>query len=137
MSVALLLITHDTLGADLVHTATKMLGRCPLETATLTVTLDGDPDLLQSQAQGMLEAMDQGDGVLVMTDMYGSTPSNIANRLLAGHHAAVVAGLNLPMLVRVLNYAGLDLAALSEKARSGGCDGIIVCNGGTGEHCDP
>jgi PTS system mannose-specific IIA component len=137
MSVAILLITHNDLGASLVDTATKMLGRCPLVTETLAVALDGDPDQIQTRAQGLVDHIDQGDGVLVMTDMFGATPSNIANRLLGGR-VAVVAGLNLPMLVRALNYAHLGLADLSEKARSGGCDGVILCTTRDGENCrDP
>jgi PTS system mannose-specific IIA component len=127
MSVGLLLITHDELGSSLVETATKMLGRCPLLTETLAVTLDGDPDILQLQARRMLEDLDQGEGVLVLTDMYGATPSNIANRLLEVERVAVVAGVNLPMLVRVLNYADLNLAGLTEKAHSGGRDGVLLC----------
>ena len=62
----------------------------------------------------------------VLTDMYGSTPSNIACRL-TGTHTKVVAGINLPMLIRVLNYPRLTLTELAEKALSGGRDGIMYC----------
>jgi PTS system ascorbate-specific IIA component len=128
MSVSLLLITHNELGSSLLETATKMLGNCPLLTEALAVTQGCDPDLLRSQARRMVTDLDRGDGVLVMADMYGSTPSNIASALRRPGRVAVVAGVNLPMLVRVLNYPHLDLAALTEKALSGGRDGIISCN---------
>jgi PTS system ascorbate-specific IIA component len=75
----------------------------------------------------MLRELDAGDGVLVLTDMFGSTPSNIATRLRAPGALAVVAGVNLPMLVRVLNYASLDLQALVDKAASGGARGVLRC----------
>ena len=75
----------------------------------------------------MIEQLDQGDGVLILTDMYGSTPGNIACALGQNNRVAVVAGLNLPMLVRVLNYPQLDLHTLAEKAESGGRIGIVPC----------
>ena len=82
---------------------------------------------MREQAQGMVQELDRGDGVLVLTDMYGSTPSNIAAGLQKEGKVSVVAGINLPMLIRVLNYPFLDLAALAEKALSGGRDGILPC----------
>jgi PTS system mannose-specific IIA component len=128
MSVGLLLISHNELASNLLETATKMLGRCPLTTETLTVSISSDPSLMQEQALAMYHDLDQGDGVLILTDMYGSTPSNIASRLLEKNRSALVTGLNLPMLVRVLNYADLNLPELAAKALSGGCDGVIAVN---------
>jgi PTS system ascorbate-specific IIA component len=129
MSVALLLITHNDLGSVLLETATKMLGHCPLLTETLAVTEHSDPDLLAVQSRRMLEDLDGGQGVLVLADMFGATPSNIATRLRRPGRVSVVAGINLPMLVRVLNYPQLDLKALTEKALTGGRDGVVSCNG--------
>jgi PTS system ascorbate-specific IIA component len=60
--------------------------------------------------------------------MFGSTPSNIATSLERDGHVAVVSGINLPMLVRVLNYPHLSLAGLTAKALSGGSDGILDCS---------
>jgi PTS system ascorbate-specific IIA component len=71
--------------------------------------------------------MDQGQGVLVLTDIFGSTPSNIAASLAEDGRIAVVAGLNLPMLVRVLNYPEDPLEGLTEKAIVGGNRGILAC----------
>lgn len=126
MTVGLLLITHYNLGTSLLETVTKMLNSCPLLTETLSVTHDSDPKLLEAQARQMLQSLNQGQGVLVLTDLYGSTPANIASRLQDGR-TAVVSGINLPMLVRVLNYSQLDLSDLTEKALSGGRDGVITC----------
>ena len=77
----------------------------------------------------ILDQLDEGDGVLVLTDAYGSTPSNIACRLGARRQVAVVTGLNLPMLLRVLNYPALPLDELKEKAVSGGRDGVLLVPG--------
>lgn len=128
MSVGLLIITHGHIGEQLLETAKSMLGICPLQTAHLVVSGACDPDRLLEQAQRWCAELDGGDGVLVLTDMYGSTPSNIANRLLVGQaNVRVIAGINLPMLVRVLNYPSLDLHELVTKALTGGHDGILLC----------
>lgn len=127
MSIGLLLITHNDIGSALLETVTNMLGVCPLLAKTLAVLPDSDPRQLAETAKAMANELDQGDGVLVLTDMFGSTPSNIASTLQQQGKISVVAGVNLPMLVRVLNYHGLDLTTLTEKARSGGSDGVLVC----------
>ncbi len=125
--VAILLITHDQVGRALVDTAVTSLGFCPLATAVLTVARNADPDVLLSSATQMATSLDQGDGVLVLTDMYGSTPSNIACRL-GNERIRIVAGVNLPMLMRVLNYSNLGLEELTKKALTGGRDGILSCH---------
>jgi PTS system ascorbate-specific IIA component len=127
MSVGLLIITHGRIGEDLLETAKYMLGVCPLQTAYMAVSQSSDPEKLFDQAKRICESLDQGDGVLVLTDIYGSTPSNVANRLLEESYIQVVAGINLPMLVRVLNYPGLNLHKMINKALSGGHDGILLC----------
>lgn len=124
MSVGVLIISHDGIGPALLGTATLMLNDCPLQTKLLTVSRDCDPDQLAEDAIEQLDALDSGDGVLVLTDLYGSTPCNIAQRLAPQHHIQVVSGLNLSMLIRVFNYPQLTLEELSENAISGGKDGI-------------
>ena len=127
MSVGVLMITHSAIGPALQETATKMLGKCPLLVETLSVTNEDNVELMREQARGMVQDLDHGDGVLILTDMYGSTPSNIAAALQNDGKVCAIAGVNLPMLIRVLNYPVLDLATLSEKALSGGRDGILLC----------
>lgn len=126
MTIGLLIITHNNIGTDLVDTATAMLGVCPIATEILPVSQKSDPEAVLKKARLLLAELDQGNGVLVLTDMYGSTPSNIAHSLLDGARARVIAGVNLPMLVRVLNYPRLSLDELAEKALSGGRDGIMA-----------
>ena len=127
MPVGLLIITHSHIGEQLLETAKTVLDVCPLQTAHLVVPELCDPENLLQQARRSYHELDRGDGVLVLTDMYGSTPSNIANRLLEESNVQVVAGINLPMLVRVLNYPSLNLHELVNKALSGGHDGILLC----------
>ncbi|MCG5534566.1 PTS sugar transporter subunit IIA [Ectothiorhodospira mobilis] len=127
MSVGLLIITHNRIGEDLLSTARSMMGTIPLETRCLAVSQAEDPDEVLTRALEDYHHLNAGDGVLVLTDMYGSTPSNIANRLMQQPRVQVIAGINLPMLVRVLNYPTLRLHELVNKAISGGHDGILLC----------
>lgn len=127
MTVGVLVITHEEVGKALLDAAVNMLGLCPLATETLTVQRDVDPETLVQRARVALAGLDTGDGVLVLTDMYGSTPSNIACRLFENGQVEVVSGINLSMLVRVLNYPSLSLHELTEKALSGGHEGIMAC----------
>ena len=124
MSVGILIISHDGIGPAILGTATLMLNDCPLQTKLLTTSRDCDPDQLTEDAIEQVEALDTGEGVLVLTDLYGSTPYNIAQKLTSQRQVHVVSGLNLSMLIRVFNYPKLTLEELSEKAVTGGKDGI-------------
>ncbi|MBW9269569.1 MAG: PTS fructose transporter subunit IIA, partial [Candidatus Thiodiazotropha sp. (ex. Lucinisca nassula)] len=78
MSIGLLLITHSRIGDALVETVKKMFVELPLSIKTLTVSTECNPDQIKTEAHQLVEDLDDGDGVLVFTDIYGSTPSNIA-----------------------------------------------------------
>lgn len=127
MSVGILIITHAKVGEALIETADKMLGGLPLRVEVMPIPLDCEPNNSLEQAQQQIQSLDDGDGVLVLTDMFGSTPSNVANHLLERQGVCVITGVNLPMLIRVLNYPRLTLEELSQKALSGGTDGIMQC----------
>lgn len=136
MSVGLLIITHNDIGACLLATATRMLGQCPLPAKTLAVHEESQRDSLIRQARRMAAELDGGDGVLVLTDLFGSTPANIATALQADD-VRVLTGVNLPMLVRLLNYAALSLPEIADKALSGGRDGVVLCAGSGPEGVGP
>jgi PTS system ascorbate-specific IIA component len=129
MSVGLLLITHDGIGQQLLNTVAGITGCTPLRVKTIGVTINCDPDQVASAAGQLCSTLDHGDGVLVLTDLFGSTPSNIAVRLLEEHRVLVLAGVNVPMLVRIFNYPSLSLEELGNKANSGARDGVIVTPG--------
>ncbi len=127
MSIGLLLITHNRIGAELLSTAKTMLGYCPLQAEAMDIAQDCDPEEQRRRAKAIIERLDQGEGVLIMTDMYGGTPSNIACGMINGDRVTVVAGVNLPMLIRVLNYPQQDLATLTRKAEGGAHIGVRIC----------
>ncbi len=127
MSTGLLLITHGRLGQDMLDTVTMIMGQCPLQVKTLSCNRDCDPDDGFNGACKACEELDQGQGVLILTDLYGSTPSNIAARLLESYNVRIVSGINVPMLLRILNYPDTGLDRLAELAVEGAQNGVVVC----------
>lgn len=128
MSVSVLLVTHDRCGEILLNTVIKTFGNLPLPAKTLMVDTMQDPDECKYKLNQLLNFMDQGDGVLILSDLFGATPCNVASSILnqTDVNVRLVCGLNLPMLIRIMNYPQLSLDALAEKAYSGGRDGILA-----------
>ena len=123
--VGILLITHGGLGSCLLECATHVMGIRPEHAAALAVRPNDDPGIVLEQAQKLAASLDQGQGVLVMSDMFGATPSNIARRLLEPGRIEGLAGANLPMLVRALTYRNEPLSQLAEKAVTGCIAGAL------------
>ncbi len=126
MRVSILLVTHNNFGPLLLDTVVDTLGFCPLHTECLTIGQDSDPETQSARARELLAGFPSGGGVLILTDIFGATPCNLALRLKVEEPVRIVSGLNLPMLLRVFNYPTLDLDALAEKAVSGGRDGVML-----------
>ena len=127
MAVGILLITHEGIGSTLLAVALRLMRNLPLACEAFDVSFDGDPDSLLPQASAAMRRVDSGSGVLVLTDLYGATPSNIAARLARlGTPVRRVSALSLPMLLRVMNYADLDLDDLPAVAAAGARNGAIT-----------
>ncbi|MCB1774453.1 MAG: PTS fructose transporter subunit IIA [Gammaproteobacteria bacterium] len=128
MSVGVLLLTHPGVGNAMLHIATRIIGRTATPVKCLEVPPDAPLEPVCEQARSMLKVLDRGAGVLVLTDIYGATPHNIAREVACDQQrSTVLSGLNLPMLVRVFNYPDDDLDTLASKAAEGGTRGIISC----------
>lgn len=126
MAVGILLITHEGIGSALLASATRLLGRLPLRAEALEVPYDADAGRLLPVASAALRRVDGGAGVLVLTDLYGATPSNLAAEVAQlGTEVRRVSAVNLPMLLRIMNYADLELDALPAVAAAGGRNGVI------------
>ena len=127
MGVGVLLVTHEAMGEALVGAARHVLGRLPLPVDVIEVAASADPDNTLRDAARQARNLDEGAGVLVLTDLYGATPCNVAQRLPSlGITTHCVSGLNLPMLLRVLNYPEQSLDELAQTAASGGRGGIHI-----------
>jgi mannose PTS system EIIA component len=123
--IGILIIAHGSLGESLVGCVSHVLGKVPPQLKCLNVGTHQDPSELLPTAQQLVKDLDTGDGVLVLSDMYGATPCNMVIKLLSPNHVEGVAGVNLPMLVRVLNYREVNIKKCVEKAISGGRDGVV------------
>ncbi|TVT60719.1 MAG: PTS fructose transporter subunit IIA [Azoarcus sp. PHD] len=123
--IGIFLITHATLGESLIQCACHVLNKRPANIIQLGVSAQDDPLDLLPTARQMVSWADSGRGVVILTDIYGATPSNIATKLLQPGRVEGVAGVNLPMLLRVLTYREKDMSTLIQRAISGGCDGVM------------
>ena len=123
--IGILLITHGTLGESLIHCASHVLNKRPPRLKQLSITAQDDPYNLLPQARNLVKELDDGEGVLILTDMYGGSPANIGAKLIVPGKVEGVAGVNLPMLIRVLTYRDKSLQTIITKAVSGGCDGVV------------
>ena len=123
--IGILIIAHGGLGESLIHCVSHVLGKQPPQLAHFAVGTNDDPSDLLPQAQHMVNALNTGSGVLILSDMYGASPCNLVAKLLATGSIEGVAGVNLPMLVRVLNYRDKPIKTCLEKAISGGRDGVV------------
>jgi PTS system ascorbate-specific IIA component len=130
--IGVLVVTHGSIGEALLTSAAQILGAAPAQVATLSVWRQDDPDDLVLRARELLETLDAGDGVLVLTDIFGATPGNVVSRLLEDGRVEGVSGASLPMLLRVLTSrngsAGNKLSAAVQRAISGGSEGVVHMN---------
>jgi len=124
--IGILIVSHGAFGESLIHSASHVLGKRPLYVRQVGITVHDDPDAMVAVGEDLIRFLDQGEGVLVMSDIYGATPSNIAARLLKPGRVEGVAGVNLPMLIKALSYRDQPLAAALAKAMSGAAEGICL-----------
>lgn len=128
--IGLLLITHGICGESLFECVCHVQGDAPEQVACLGVCAGDDLDAITLRAHELRDGVDTGEGVLVLTDMVGATPANVAAKLLGCARTACVAGVNLPMLLRTLTYRHQELTGLVAKAMAGGREGVLeILNG--------
>jgi PTS system mannose-specific IIA component len=127
MSVGVLIVTHPGVGSALAHSAQRIMGDSPLKTFCLDIPVDSDVERTEHEISQALANLDAGDGVIILSDIFGATPNNLARKFAAPGHVHIVSGVNLPMLIRLYNYPNTDLAELCELAAEGGQRGIMTC----------
>lgn len=123
--IGILIITHENLGQHLIRCATHVMGIELPQLNHVGVFVQDEPEVVFSKASEMIDELDSGDGVLVLSDIFGATPCNIATRLVQSGKVECIAGASLPMLVRVLSYRHEPLSVVIEKALSGGQQGMV------------
>lgn len=123
--IGIFLLTHTTYGESLIQCACHVLNKRPPQIVQLGMAAQDDPLDALPLARDMLKMVDSGDGALVLTDIYGATPSNLAMKLLEPGRIEGIAGVNLPMLLRAIAYRDKDMETLLTRAVAGGRDGVL------------
>ena len=126
--IGLLIITHSRLAKELLDAATFIIGS--VEAAEcISIETSKDSKKLRNIIQNKLKSLDQGDGVLILVDMFGGTPSNLALSFLQKDTAEVVTGVNLPMVLAIAhNRKGKSLAEVADMAKSAGQRSISLAS---------
>ena len=122
--IGILLITHAPLGKAFIEAATHVFRSAPEQLESLDVIADQDPDQVRRLAREAIARIDDGSGVLVLTDIVGATPSNCTLQLCIPGKVEVVAGVSLPMLLRAISYRRNTLDSVAEMALAGGQKGV-------------
>jgi len=123
--IGIFLITHGSYGEALLQNACHVLNKRPPQLIQLGMNAQDDPLDMLPLAREMLALVDKGDGALVLTDIFGASPANLALKLLDRGQVEGLTGVNMPMLLRALTYRDKSLETLLVRARDGGRDGII------------
>jgi mannose PTS system EIIA component len=118
--VGILLLTHAPLGEAFIAAASHVFRGRPERLEAIDVAADQDPQQVRDQAQARIASIDDGSGVLVITDVMGGTPSNCSLGLCDAGHIEVIAGISLPMLLRALTYRNDTLDVVVDMALAGG-----------------
>ena len=125
MMIGILLLTHAPLGHAFIDAASHVFRGRPDQLESIDVRADQDPLEVKSMAKAAIARIDDGSGVLVITDVMGGTPSNCTLCLCEPGHVEVIAGISLPMLLRAITYRSDTLDVVVEMALSGGQSGAV------------
>ncbi len=124
MAVRILIISHEGVGTALLKIARDILGDIAIKVSVCEILHSGEYEAQLQSARRSCAELDCGDGILVLTDLFGSTPSNIASQFCS-RRVRVVAGMNLSMLLKTLHSPQLPLETLAKAAAEGAHRGIL------------
>jgi PTS system mannose-specific IIA component len=125
--IGLLIVTHCDLGAELLNAAEFIVGKVD-KADTVSITETTGSEKMRKWIENKVTALNSGDGVIILTDMFGGTPSNLSLSFLKDEQIEVLTGVNLPMLIAIIQNRGMKLSALAEKAQEAGKAGISLAS---------
>jgi len=126
MSVGIVIVTHGETGQSLLEEAGFVLGEALDDILVVAFNQLKDRPSGIEEIRSSIRRVDTGKGILVLTDLMGSSPSNLVNEVLEDVHAVMVTGINLGMLIRVYNYREKNLEMLAQKAVEGGRNAVKI-----------
>lgn len=129
--IGLLLITHHTLGNAYRALAEHFFDRLPEHVHIQEVPKDEAPEITQEKTAHLLTQFSAEHGILILTDIFGATPCNIAKKLLQKERVIMITGINLPMMVKALQSSARaeNVYAFAQELQKTACDGIMVLSG--------
>lgn len=114
--ISVLVVAHEPLATALIHCTRHIYRRLPSQVAALDVFPDEDPEIALQAARDLAARINDGSGLVVLTDLFGATPARVAVQLAEPRRVIVYHGVNLPLLLKVLNYRrNVPLDELAEK----------------------
>jgi len=122
----LLILTHGGLAGELLRALETIVGAVA-EARALSIGWDSDPAVAREAVRAALDAVDRGAGVLILTDMFGGTPTNLA-LAFHGERVTIVTGVNLPMLIRWASLPAGSLREAAERVRDQGRNSITLAD---------
>lgn len=123
--IGLVLVAHAGIAQEFLGAAEMIMGKIEGVEA-VSIKPDDQVDLIRNAIAGAIKKVDS-DGVIIMTDMFGGTPSNMSLSFLQENHIEVLTGVNLPMIIKfVADRAKFDVAELAEKLKQCGRESIIA-----------
>jgi mannose PTS system EIIA component len=123
--ISIIILAQQDMAQGLLNAIEHVLGQHPPRLDIQPIDYHQPHELLAKALAARIRKIDQGDGVLILADVYGSSHTNAAVRLLAPGRIELVSGVNVPMLLRVISYRNLSMPELLRKAISGGTEGIV------------
>jgi PTS system mannose-specific IIA component len=131
--IGIVLVTHGRLAAEFIAAMEHVVGP-QQQVAAICIGADDDMEARRADIAKAVRSVDSGSGVVVLTDMFGGTPSNLAISLLSGGKLEVIAGVNLPMLIRLASVRkDMDLVAAVVAAQEAGRKYISIASKILGE----
>ena len=128
--IGIVIATHSQLGAALIEASTFILGNAPEATVSVSIDLKQSAERLRKDISQAIDRVNHDKGVLLLTDMFGGTPSNLAYSFMEEGRIEVLSGVNLPVVVRALTFRGrMDLTALAQEVETYGKKSICLASG--------
>ncbi len=128
--IGIVIVTHSQLGDALIEAAGFILGSLPEGTVAVSINLKEQADALREKIAEGIKGVKTPKGVLILTDMFGGTPSNLSYSFLEEGRVEVISGVNLPMLIKAVNSREkMDLVPLAECIEAYGKKSITLASG--------
>jgi len=126
--IGIIVVTHGRLANELVNAAQTIVGELP-QFVAVSMGWHDDPTVAREAISGAIARLQGADGVLILTDMFGGTPSNLGLTFLEANRVEIITGVNLPMLIKLANLQGsTDLLGVAREMREVGRNAIWVAS---------